>query len=418
MTPLEQAGEVVRWCRRLATFSETPNGITRTCLSPPMREVHTALAEWMARLGMSVRVDAIGNIRGSYGRSDKRLLIGSHLDTVPDAGAFDGILGVVLGIALVEIHGDKLRDLGIEVIGFSDEEGVRFGTPFLGSRAVAGTFDLQLLDLRDSRGRSLAQAVRDFGLDPKRIPDATMAPGALGYLEFHIEQGPVLEEAGSPVGVVDAISGQTRASLIFTGVPAHAGTTPMTMRKDALAAGARFVSEVERRALASSGLVATVGKIEVEPAAGNVVPGACSLTLDVRHRDDSRRHAAFDEMMTAAGSIAAERGVTLSWERTLDQVSVPMSPGFTSLLERGVTDAGLPLHKLPSGAGHDAMVLAPQVPAAMLFLRCAGGISHNPAEDVREQDVAAALSVGIRFLDHLQRAPAAGPAQAGPHVAR
>ena len=255
MTPSEQAGEVIRWCRQLAKLSEEPNAITRTCLSKPMRDVHTALAGWMARVGMTVRVDAIGNIRGVYPpRSSPvpvavapRFYIGSHLDTVPNGGAFDGVLGIVLAVALIELLEEKRFPFAIEVVGFSDEEGVRFGAPFLGSRALAGTFEPALLDRTDTKGRSLREAIRHFGLDPSRIPDAQVPANAIGYLEFHIEQGPVLENLNLPLAVVDVISGQTRADLTFDGVAGHAGTTPMKMRKDALACAAAWMTAVERK---------------------------------------------------------------------------------------------------------------------------------------------------------------------------
>src|SRR5690349_20183510 len=226
MTAVEQAGEVIRWCRRLAKLSEEPDATTRTFLSKPMRDVHTALAAWMAGAGMTVRVDAIGNIRGVYaaaplaasGATAPRLYIGSHLDTVPNAGAFDGVLGSVMAVALVQMLGGKRFRYAIEVVGFSDEEGVRFGPPFLGSRALAGTFDSALLDRVDPAGRSVRDAIRQFGLDPGRIPDAKAVANPLGYLEFHIEQVPVLEHLNLPLAVVDVISGQSRANVTFEGM--------------------------------------------------------------------------------------------------------------------------------------------------------------------------------------------------------
>ena len=336
MTPIEQAREVIRWCRQLAKLSDDRNATTRTFLSKPMRDVHTALAAWMARMGMTVRVDAIGNIRGVYPPAPRRheqprrheeprrheqprrhedtkdvprLYIGSHLDTVPNAGAFDGVLGVILATALVELLGAKRFPFAIEVVGFSDEEGVRFGSPFLGSRALAGTFDITLLDRTDRSGKTLREAIQHFGLEPNRIPDAQAQPSALGYLEFHIEQGPVLEDLDLPLAVVDVISGQTRAELTFVGSAAHAGTTPMKMRKDALACAAAWISEVEREALTTPGLVATVGAIAVEPGAGNVVPDRAVLSLDVRHPADGMRKAAAERLSKSAEEIATRRGV-------------------------------------------------------------------------------------------------------------
>ena len=411
MTALEQAREVIRWCRQLARLSEDRNNITRTFLSAPMREVHTALAAWMARAGMTVRVDAIGNIRGVYpprlstvpAAQTPRFYIGSHLDTVPNAGAFDGVLGTVMAIALVELLEDKRFPFAIEVVGFSDEEGVRFGAPFLGSRALAGTFDTALLARPDATGRSLRDAIRHFGLDPNRIPDAQAPANALGYLEFHIEQGPVLENLNLPLAVVDVISGQSRAELTFDGVAGHAGTTPMKIRKDALACAAEWIIEVEREALTTSGLVATVGRIAVEPGVGNVVPGRAVVSLDVRHPADRMREQAAERLSKSAKEIATRRGTNMMWEPRLDQPSVAMDPAIAAMLDRALEQLGAPAHRMPSGAGHDAMVLAAKMPVGMLFLRCEGGISHHPSENVREDDVAAALDTGLNFLNELER---------------
>jgi len=412
MTSTEQSGEVIRWCRRLAKLSEDPHAITRTFLSRPMRDVHTALATWMAKVGMSVRVDAAGNLRGVYpARASQapasavpRFYIGSHLDTVPNGGAFDGVLGTVLAIALVELLGDRRFAFAIEVVGFSEEEGVRFGAPFLGSRALAGTFDPTLLDRTDEHGRSMREAIRHFGLDPSRIPDAAAPSGALGYLEFHIEQGPVLENLNLPLAVVDVISGQSRAELTFEGVAGHAGTTPMHMRRDALQGAAAWIAEVERMTLATPGLVATVGKISVEPGAGNVVPGRATASIDVRHADDQQRTRAVERLAQAAEEVASQRGLKMTWKPRLDQASIAMDDSMVAMLDRALERTGAPRHRMSSGAGHDAMVLAAKMPAGMLFLRCEGGISHHPAENVGGADVAAALDAGVAFLDELERA--------------
>ena len=368
MTSIEQAREVIRWCRQLAKLSEDRNVTTRTFLSKPMRDAHTALAAWMARAGMTVRVDAIGNIRGLYPpmlspvplAAAPRFYIGSHLDTVPNAGAFDGVLGVVLAIALVEMLGDVRFPFAIEVVGFSDEEGIRFGVPFLGSSALAGTFDMALLDRLDEAGRSLRDAIRHFGLEPNRIPDAQAPANALGYLEFHIEQGPVLENLNLPLAVVDVISGQTRAELTFDGAAGHAGTTPMKMRKDALACTAAWITEVEREALTTSGLVATVGRITVEPGAGNVIAGRAVVSLDVRHPADRMRQAAAERLSKAAEEIATRRGLKMTWVPRLDQPSVAMDQAIAARLDRALDQSGAPAHRMSSGAGHDAMVLAEQ----------------------------------------------------------
>lgn len=409
MTAIQQAAEVLRWCRQLSALSDDPNVTTRLCLSKSMRDVHTALAGWMARLGMSVRVDAIGNLRGVYpphasAAPAPRLYIGSHLDTVPNAGALDGVLGTVLAIALVELLGQKRFPFAIEVVGFSDEEGVRFGAPFLGSRALAGTFDPALLDRVDERGRSLREAVRHFGLDPSRIPDAQVPNKALGYLEFHIEQGPVLENLNLPLAVVDVISGQSRVDVTFDGVAGHAGTTPMKLRKDALAGAASWIAGVEREAISTATLVATIGIIAVQPGASNVIPSRAALSLDVRHPDDRMRTESVENFRKAAEQVAEHRGLHLTWEPRLDQESVAMDARMAAMLDRALQQSGATPHRMFSGAGHDAMILATKMPAGMVFIRCERGISHNPAENVRDDDVAAALEAGLKFLNELERA--------------
>jgi allantoate deiminase len=369
-----------------------------------MREVHAHLTAAMQRAGMEVRVDAAGNLRGRYAgrRSDgRRWLIGSHLDSVRDAGAFDGILGVVLGIAIVNRLAGRRLPIGVEVIGFSEEEGVRFGVPFIGSRAVAGTLDDALLDRTDGGGVSVRDALTAYGLDLRHLPDAAVGSDALGYFEMHIEQGPVLDAQDLPLGVVSAIVGQSRLGVAFTGAANHAGTTPMAQRRDALTGAAEWITRVERAAQAVAGLVATVGRIEVSPGAPNVIPGSCMTTLDVRHVDDRVRESAVVTLVEVAREIAAARGLTVDFDVRLTQSAVPMDKHLQSHLESAVAESGFPLHVMPSGAGHDAMVLAGRLPVAMLFLRTPGGLSHHPHEAVREEDVAAALTTGSAFLERV-----------------
>jgi allantoate deiminase len=400
-----QASQVIRVCRLLAACSEETGVTTRTFLSPPMRDVHATLAKWMTDAGMSVRVDAAGNLRGVYPGSSAGappLLIGSHLDTVPRAGAFDGVLGVVLGVALVDLLDRKRLPFPIEVIGFSEEEGVRFGVPFIGSRALVGTIDAELLNRRDQSGRSVRQAIADFGLDAARLSDARIER-AMGYVEFHIEQGPVLEQLDLPLAVVDTIVGQTRVEVIFTGASGHAGTTPMESRRDALAAAAEWIGAVEREALGTPGLVATVGRVDSEPGSANVIAGRARALLDIRHADDRIRVAAVDRLRQCAGAIAGRRGIDVGWHPYLDQPAVEMSRTLVSALERAVSRSGIPVHRLSSGAGHDAMIMASRMPAAMVFLRTPGGISHHPDESVREEDVGIALAAARHFLDELTR---------------
>jgi allantoate deiminase len=412
MTPRDHAREMVRRCRQLAGCTEVPGETTRTFLSRPMKDVHRKLAGWMSAAGMVVRVDAAGNIRGVYPAASTapapRLFIGSHLDTVPNAGAFDGVLGVVMGGGLIELLGGRRFPFSIEVVGFSDEEGVRFGEPFIGSRAFAGTFDPVMLALQDVRGRRLDDAIRDYGLDPDRLPAAQAEPSAAGYLEFHIEQGPILDELNLPLGIVEAIVGQTRVDVAFTGMANHAGTTPMLSRHDALAGAAEWIVSVEHAARTTTGLVATVGRVHVHPGTGNVIPGRCELSLDVRHADDGSRVRAASDIEAAARDIARRRALDVSWAVRLDQPSVVMDGSLTEALARSVERAGFPPHRLFSGAGHDAMVVARRMPVSMLFMRSEKGISHHPDESVRDDDVAAALEAGSCFLEELARVGHAG----------
>ncbi len=266
-TEINLAEEVIARCRKLAHFSEDPGSTRRTFLSPPMHDCHREIAGWLAPLGANVTIDAAGNLRGFYPGTDSaapRFLLGSHLDTVPNAGAFDGVLGVVIAIALLEALDGRRLPFGIEVIGFSEEEGVRFGTPFIGSRALTGRLDGELLERRDARGISVRRVIEDFGLNVNEISQAALGNNILGYLEFHIEQGPVLETLNRPLAAVDAIAGQSRLEFIFVGQANHAGTTPMHLRHDAIAGAAEWITVVEREALKVPGLVATVGKIDAE----------------------------------------------------------------------------------------------------------------------------------------------------------
>ena len=407
---VEQAREVVRWCRALAECSEEPGVTTRTFLSSPMRDVHARLTEWMDRIGMSVRIDAAGNLRGVYPASSsspettaRRLFMGSHLDTVPHAGAFDGVLGVVLAVALVDLLGGRRFPLTIEVVGFSDEEGTRFGVPFIGSRALVGAIDDDLLEHRDAGNRRVSDVIRDYGLDPTRIADARATDDAMGYLEFHIEQGPVLDDLGLPLGIVDVIAGQTRCDVVFVGAAGHAGTTPMAARRDALAGAAEWIGVVERQAQTTPGLIATVGRIEAQPGATNVIAGRCRTTLDIRHAVDDVRIAATERLLGCAREIASRRGLEIISEPQLDQAAVAMDSGMVARLAQAVSRTGHPVHRMSCGAGHDAMIVARRMPAAMLLLRSPGGISHHPDESVVEEDVAAALWAGLECLEGFAR---------------
>jgi len=397
--------EIIARCKAIAELSEQPGVTTRTFLSPPMRDVHGILRAWMESLGMSVSMDSAGNLRGFYKGihpSAPRLLIGSHLDTVPCAGAFDGVLGVVLGIAVVECLNGRRLPFAIEIAGFSEEEGVRFGVPFIGSRALVGSVDGALLEKKDARGVSVAQAIRDFGLDPSRMSEAILKGPVLGYLEFHIEQGPVLDELGLPLGVVEAIVGQTQARVSFRGRANHAGTTPMHLRQDAVAAVAEWILGVEHEARTTPGLVATVGRVEAIPGASNVIAGEARASLDVRHAIDAQRIAGVDRILSAARDITQRRELTFECSGRQEQRAVACDPDLVLRMEKAVERAGFPLQRMTSGAGHDAMILAQKVPVAMLFLRSPGGISHHPDESVLSRDVAAALQTGLHFLAQLE----------------
>jgi allantoate deiminase len=403
-----RAEEVIARCRKLARFSEDVGGTRRTFLSAPMRKCHREIAAWMKPLGVETRIDPAGNLRGLYpGAESKapRLLLGSHLDTVPNAGAFDGVLGVVLAVALLESLEGRRLPFGIEVVGFSEEEGVRFGTPFIGSRALTGRLDNELLARQDACGVSVRKAIEDFGLNPQEISQVALEEGALGYIEFHIEQGPVLETLNRPLGVVEAIAGQSRLEFIFLGRANHAGTTPMHLRRDAIAGAAEWIIAVEREAQSVPGLVATVGVIEAKPGATNVIAGEARLTLDVRHGSDEVRARAVDDLIRQAEEIAERRGLSVSRNVLLDQQAVPMDSLLVNEIAQAIGQAGCEPHRMVSGAGHDAMILAERVPSAMVFLRTPGGISHDPAESVRTDDVAKAIECGMHLLEQLASSP-------------
>jgi allantoate deiminase len=402
----EIASTVMERCELLGNVSEEAGALTRPYGSRAMREANEIVSGWMRRAGMSVGRDQIGNLIGLYrGTDDKTLVLGSHLDTVRDAGRYDGILGVMVAIACVQRLHDRGERLpfSIEIGAFADEEGLRFGTTYLGSSVYAGAFEEERLNIQDRDGVTLREAVRAFGGDPDALEPRGHGNGdLLGYCEVHIEQGPVLEEHDLPVGIVTAINGQSRIGLVFGGEAGHAGTMPMEGRQDALCAAAEFVLEVERAARAEPGSVATVGEIAALPGAANVIPRRTELSLDVRHPDDEVRVRLRDHLKTRAEEIAVSRRCDYEWQPRQQTPAVLMDPDLSALLARAVEDSGTAVHQLPSGAGHDAAQVAGLAPVAMLFVRCKEGISHNPAESVAQEDVGVAVETMARFLERVK----------------
>ncbi len=404
MTP---AQTVMERCDILATCSDDPHELTRPFASDAMRRAQKRVETWMKEAGMAVSHDNVGNLRGRYeGKGPATLLLGSHLDSVRNAGRYDGPLGVMVAIAAVQrlFEANKLMPFAIEVLAFADEEGLRFGSTYLGSRAVAGIFERDDLERTDASGVSMAAAIEAFGGDPGRIDDDRRPGGELlGYCEVHIEQGPVLESLGLPVGVVSAIAGQNRSILIFKGEAGHAGTVPMDKRRDALTAAAEFVVAAEAAGLNRPGLLATVGRLEVHPGAANVIPGEVELSLDVRHPDDATRGDAVKRILGLARDISSRRRVELVARAVSENPAVPCAPRLVSLLSRAVSEAGHQAIQLSSGAGHDAVAMAKLTDVGMLFVRCRGGVSHHPSEAVKVEDVAVAIAVLGRFLELLAR---------------
>ena len=389
----------------VAPYSAEEGMLFRAYLTPAYAAAQRTIAGWMQEAGMSTRIDAACNLIGRYEgiRDLPPLIIGSHIDSVRDGGNYDGPLGVMLGIEAVAAlsAAGKRAPFPIEIYAFGDEEGSRFPASMLTSRAVAGTLDPADLEVEDRTGQSLDEALAPFELSTLSYIDAKHGP-ALAYFEAHIEQGPVLEAAGLPVGVVTGIASQLRYQLSVTGTAGHAGTTTMGLRKDALTAAAEMVLAAERMARdAASDVVATVGRLIAAPGAPNVIPGKVDFTLDVRSLDPARRNAAAEAILAEFATIAARREVALALEQVNDFAASPCDPALMEMLAASATALGQPDFRLPSGAGHDAMTMAALCPTAMLFIRCEGGISHNPAERVAPDDVEIAFQVMLGFLDRL-----------------
>jgi allantoate deiminase len=395
----------------LARLSEMPDALARRCFTPEHRRANDLAGNWMQGAGMHVHEDAIGNIIGRYeGVSDDlpAVMIGSHLDTVVMAGKYDGMLGVLTGIACVEALNRKRKRLpfAIEVVGFADEEGIRFASTYLGSSAVTGTFDPALFERRDADGIILADAMKSFGLDPKRIGEAARKKeDILAYLEVHIEQGPVLENEKLPVGAVSGISGATRQLISIEGEAGHAGTVPMELRRDALAAAAECMGLVEKIASAASNMVATIGKISALPGAANVIPGRVDFCIDLRAPADTVRADALEKIQTGFARIAQGRGVTLNSQTTHNTSSVSCDAELTNAIAASIEACGWRAMIMPSGAGHDAVAMADLVPVGMIFVRCEGGVSHNPAEKITSADAKAGVDVLSHVLNSFAESP-------------
>jgi allantoate deiminase len=404
--------EIVGRIGALGAISETPENLTRIFLSPEHRAAAELLLSWMESAGMRAHLDAIGNVCGRY-EGDRPglpcLMLGSHYDTVRDAGKWDGPLGLITAISCVADLNRRGRRLpfAIEVVGFADEEGVRFASTLLGSRAVAGTFDEAALGAADEAGITMRQALSQFGLDPEHIGAAARARRELhGYVELHIEQGPVLEGLNLPVGVVTAISGATRLAVRLVGMAGHAGTVPMALRRDALAGAAECIVDIEEFCRTDpDGLVGTVGYIHAMPGATNVIPGQVSFTIDIRAAADAPRKLAVTDIVRLIENIAKRRKLMLQVDVTHENRTVPCAPWLKRQIAEAVAAEGYRVFELPSGAGHDGMAMIDIADVAMVFVRCRGGISHNPAEHVEEADADAGARVLLRLIENFRPRP-------------
>ena len=404
----QAAARVMARADELAAISETPDALTRVYLSPQHLEANQRAARWMTQAGMTVWQDSVGNICGRYEGEQEgapAILLGSHLDTVRNAGRYDGMLGVLAAIEVVHgLHqqGRRLKQ-AIEIVGFCDEEGTRFGITLLGSRGITGTWPESWLAQTDADGVSVAQAMVLAGLDPARIHLAARRPEEIAaYLELHIEQGPCLEQEGLALGVVEAINGARRLNCRFTGEAGHAGTVPMSHRKDALAAAAEWMVRVEPLTREQGGnRVATVGTLRCAPGAVNVIPGDVTLTLDIRGPHDQPLDALLDTLLKEAQAIASRRQLRFSAEEFYRIAATACDSGLQQVLSEAVQAVQGRSLTLPSGAGHDAIAIAERWPSAMLFVRCKGGISHHPAESVTADDVALAIAAYSRAVSAL-----------------
>jgi allantoate deiminase len=406
---LSLGDEIVGRINQLAAISETPAHLARIFLTSEHRTAAELILGWMRSAGMAAHLDAIGNVCGRY-EGDRPnlpcLMLGSHYDTVRDAGKWDGPLGLITAISCVADLARRARRLpfAIEVTGFADEEGIRFASTLLGSRAVAGTFNESVLGSKDSAGISMREALIEFGLDPDHIGAAARARRELlAYIELHIEQGPVLEAQNLPVGVVTAIAGATRLAARLTGMAGHAGTVPMALRRDALAGAAQCISTIEELCRTDEGgLVGTVGYIHAIPGATNVIPGQVSFTIDLRAPTDAHRKRAVSDIVRQIEAVAKHRKLSLQLDVTHENRTVPCAPWLQQQVAQAISAEGFRLFELPSGAGHDGMAMIDIADVGMIFVRCRGGVSHHPDEHVELTDADAGARVLLRLIENFQ----------------
>lgn len=404
---LQKARTVLDRINHLAGISEDQNCIARTFGTDAFIRGSQLVAEWMREAGLTVRTDNIGNVRGrleSKIAGAKTFVIGSHIDTVINAGKFDGPLGVLVGLSLLEDLSSRENRLpfNIELIAFSDEEGVRFHTTYLGSKVLAGSFDQSLLEKEDSNGIALHKVLRDMGKNPALLVDDAMPKeNLLGYFEVHIEQGPILYERKTPVAIVTAIAGQRRILVTVNGVAGHAGTVPMDMRDDALCCASEIILAIEQFASENKNVLATVGKLDIINAASNVIPGELTFSIDLRSPDDLILSNAYNSLQEICSTICKKRNIRFEWNLVQGTKAVGCSKELNRLLQQAIIQSEHEVVQLVSGAGHDAVPLSEVAPVSMLFVRCYKGISHNPLEDVELADIAAAIQVSEKFIQQL-----------------
>ncbi len=394
-----------------ASISESTQYLSRRFASSEHQQINTLAAQWMKAAGMHTREDAIGNVIGRYEANDSQtnapaIMLGSHLDTVINAGRYDGMLGVLCALAVVEsLNEQEVRlPYALEVIGFADEEGVRYQSTYLGSRAITGHFSKDVLNRRDEDGILFVDALKQFGSNVDNLASAIRKPADIyAYLEVHIEQGPVLEAKGLPVGVVSSIAGANRMSVSLTGLAGHAGTVPMNLRQDALAAAAECISLVESVCSNHDGLVGTVGRIKAKPGASNVITGDVEFTIDLRAAQDEVRRDRVGQVVEGMAAICKRRSIEIGIEHVHEASSVSCDAHIMQCMQSALRSAGMDVLVLPSGAGHDAAAMAEITKMGMLFVRCAGGVSHHPDESVTKEDAIAGADILLKSVVNLCR---------------